>query len=212
MIIRRETQADCRRVEEIIRKAFYNLYQPGCAEHYLAHIMREHPDFIPELSLVAELDGQVVGSILYTKARLVDEAGAEKEILTFGPIAVLPEYQRRGVGKQLMARSFELAAELGYDLVVILGAPANYVGSGFKSCKRYNICGEDGSFPMAMLARELGPQTLDGRRWTYHYSPVLAAIDQEAVERFDQGFAERLEQKYQPSQEAFYIYSHATLQ
>lgn len=98
MIIRNETRADRRAVEELIRRAFYNLYVPGCVEHYLAHVMREHEDFIPELDFVAELDGQIIGNIMYTKARLVDEGGAEKEILTFGPVCIAPEYQRNLAG------------------------------------------------------------------------------------------------------------------
>lgn len=81
MVIRNEKDADRETVEEITRRAFYNLYIPGCVEHYLVHIMREHEDFIPELDLVAELDGQVIGNIMFTKARLVDEQGREKNIL-----------------------------------------------------------------------------------------------------------------------------------
>ena len=99
--IRRETQEDYRRVEELTRRAFWNLYVPGCSEHYLAHILRDHADFIPELDLVAELEGSIIGNIMYTKASLTDEDGTEKPILTFGPISVLPEYQRQGCGKAL---------------------------------------------------------------------------------------------------------------
>ena len=101
--IRTEQPSDRQRVEEITRRAFWNLYIPGCTEHYLVHIMRAHPDFIPELDLVAELDGQVVGNIMYTRNRLTDEHGAEKAILTFGPVSITPELQRRGYGRQLMA-------------------------------------------------------------------------------------------------------------
>ena len=116
--IRRETQEDYRRVEELTRRAFWNLYVPGCSEHYLAHILRDHADFIPELDLVAELEGSIIGNIMYTKASLTDEDGTEKPILTFGPISVLPEYQRQGCGKALIEASFRKAAELGYDVVV----------------------------------------------------------------------------------------------
>ena len=97
--------------------------------------MRNHEDFIPELALVAELDGKVIGNIMYTRARLVDQEGAEKQILTFGPVAekqiltfgpvsVLPEYQRQGYGKALIQQSFQGAVALGYDTVVIFGTPA----------------------------------------------------------------------------------------
>ena len=148
--IRNEAEEDYKIVEEITRKAFYNIHVPGCGEHYLVHIMRQHEDFIPELDFVIELDGRVIGNIMYTKSKLVDEAGMEKEILTFGPVCILPEYQRMNYGKQLMEYSFEQAAALGYDVIVIFGSPANYVGRGFK---RYNICTKDGKFPAAMMAK-----------------------------------------------------------
>ena len=106
VIIRKEEQKDWEIVENITREAFYNLYVPGCVEHYLVHIMRKHEDFIPELDFVLERNGQVIGNIMYTKARLIDENGIEKEILTFGPVSILPAYQRMGYGKMLMEHSF----------------------------------------------------------------------------------------------------------
>lgn len=160
--IRNETPADYQIVEDMTRRAFYNLYIPGCVEHYLVHVMRDHEDFIPELDFVLELDGRVIGNIMYTKARLTDEAGEEKEILTFGPVCVLPEYQRQGYGGKLMDYSFERAAALGYDVIVIFGSPVNYVGRGFQSCKKHNVCVEGGKYPAAMLVKELKPGALDG--------------------------------------------------
>ena len=137
--IRNEEERDYQIVEEITRKAFYNMYMPGCVEHYLVHIMRGHEDFIPELDLVAELDGQVIGNVMYTKATLTGGDGTMKEILTFGPVSIAPEHQRKGYGGQLLKHSFQRAAELGWDAVVIFGSPANYVGLGFKSCRRLNL-------------------------------------------------------------------------
>ena len=145
--IRNEEEADYKRVEEITRIAFWNLYIPGCNEHYLVHVMRSHEDFLPELDLVIEMDHQIIGNIMYTKAKLVDEAGEEKEILTFGPVCIIPEYQRMGYGKMLIEHSFEKAIALGYDVIVIFGNPNNYVSRGFKSCKKYNISLENGTFP-----------------------------------------------------------------
>ena len=155
--IRNEMESDYKAVEDITRKAFYNMYVPGCSEHYLVHIMRGHEDFIPELDFVLELDDRVIGNIMYTKARLVDEAGEEKEILTFGPVSVAPEYQRMGYGKMLMEHSFKQAVSLGYDVIVIFGSPMNYVSRGFKSCKKFNVCLENGTYPAAMMVKELVP-------------------------------------------------------
>lgn len=208
--IRNEEETDYGRVEEITRKSFWNLYVPGCIEHYLVHVMRSHKDFLPELDLVIEVDNRIIGNIMYTRARLVDESGEEKDILTFGPVCILPEYQRKGYGKRLMEYSFERAAALGYDLIVIYGNPNNYVSRGFKSCKKYNVCLENGTYPAAMMVKELRPNVLDGRKWVYHQSPVYD-IDEQEAGRFDEGL-ESMEKKYQPSQEEFYIHSHSIIQ
>ena len=205
--IRNERETDYKIVEDITRKTFYNVYVPGCMEHYLVHIMREHEDFIPELDFVIEVDGQIVGNIMYTKAKLTDEAGAEKEIVTFGPVSILPKYQRKGYGKMLIEHSLKRAAELGYEAVVIMGSPANYVGSGFQCCRKYNICVEKEKYPAAMLVKELKPGALDGKLWFYSDSPVMN-VDERVAQAFDDGL-EKMEKKWMPSQEAFYIMSHA---
>lgn len=210
IIIRNEKEGDYADVEMITRNAFWNLHIPGCYEHYLVHVMRKHEDFVQELDFVAELDGQVIGNVMYTKAKLIDEAGGQKQILTFGPICIRPEDQRRGYSKSLLEYSFEKAAELGYDVIVIFGNPGNYMTHGFKSCKKYNVSAEGGAYPSAMLVKELKPGVLDGRKWYYHESPVYN-IDNIEAERFDEQFETR-EKKYQHSQEEFYIHSHSFIQ
>lgn len=210
VIVRNEEQKDWAVVERITRQAFYNLYVPGCVEHYLVHIMREHEDFIPELDFVLELDGQVIGNIMYTKAKLTDENGTEKEILTFGPVSIHPAYQRMGYGKMLMEHSFQAAIQLGYDTIVIFGSPANYVSRGFKCCKKYNVCIENGKYPAAMMVKELIPHILDGHKWLYQDSPVMA-ISEEEAERYDDTL-EPMEKKYLPSQDEFYIMSQAFIE
>jgi predicted N-acetyltransferase YhbS len=208
--IRHEEEKDYERVEEITRKSFWNLYIPGCIEHYLVHVMRPHKDFLPELDLVIEVDNQIIGNIMYTKTKLIDEFGKEKDILTFGPVSILPEYQRKGYGKKLMEYSFEQAAALNYDVIVIFGNPNNYVSRGFKSCKKYNVCLENGTYPTAMMVKELKPDVLDGRKWVYYQSPVFE-LDEQRAESFDEGL-ENQEKKYQPSQEEFFILSHSIIQ
>lgn len=175
----------------------------------MVHIMREHEDFIPELALVIERDGRVIANIMYTKAKLIDTDKNEKQVLTFGPISVLPEYQRQGYGKMLMEYSFEKAVSMGYDTVVIFGNPGNYVGRGFKSCKRYDVCLEGEKYPAAMLVKELKPGVLGGRKWIYCGSPVMN-IDEEKACLFDESL-ERLQKETRPSQEEFYILSNSFL-
>lgn len=208
--IRNEEERDYEKVEEITRRSFWNLYIPGCNEHYLVHVMRSHKDFLPELDLVIEVDNQIIGNIMYTKARLVDESGEEKEILTFGPVCIMPEYQRMGYGKMLIEHSFNQAVAIGYDVIVIFGNPSNYVSCGFKSCKKYNVCLENGTFPAAMMVKELKSEALDGRKWVYYDSPVME-IDEQEAELFDESLV-KMEKKFQPSQEEFYIHSHSIIQ
>ncbi len=207
--IRNETPADYQAVETLTRKAFYNLYEPGCSEHYLVHIMRGHADFIPELAFVAELNGEVVGNIMYTKAALVDDLQNKKDILTFGPVSIAPEHQRRGYGRQLMEHSFQKAVELGYDTIVIFGSPANYTCRGFVSCRKHHIRAGNGTYPTAMMVKELAPGVLDGRAWTYYDTPLFQ-FDPAEAQAYDDTLPP-MEKKYQPSQEEFYIYSRSVL-
>ena len=102
LTIRLETEKDYAAVENLTREAFWNVYKPGADEHYYVHTMRSHPDFIPELAFVLEKDGRIVGNIMYTKAWLEDENGERKEILSFGPLCIAPEYQRQKLGKMLI--------------------------------------------------------------------------------------------------------------
>lgn len=205
--IRCEEPRDYETVEELTREAFYNLYLPGCVEHYLVHTMRSHPDFIPQLDLVLELDGQIIGYIMYTRATLTDPDGQVKDILTFGPLCIHPRHQRRGYGKLLMRRSFQLASAMGYDTVVIFGMPSNYVSSGFVSCKKHRVCVEGGKFPAAMLVRELRPGALDGRTWCYRDSPVMAVRPEDAL-AYDDTLPPKA-RLHTPAQEAFYIMSRS---
>ena len=208
--IRKEEQKDWAVVEKITRQAFYNLYVPGCVEHYLVHIMRGHEDFIPELDFVLELNGDVIGNIMYTKAKLMDENGKQKNIVTFGPVSILPAYQRKGYGKMLMEYSFQEAMKLGYDVIVIFGSPCNYVSRGFKSCLKYYVSLEDHTYPAAMLVKELKPDALDNKHWVYFQSPAFD-FDPEDAEQFDANL-EHWEKKWQSSQESFYIISRSLLQ
>ena len=210
-IIRLENESDYFTVENITRKAFWNINVPGCSEHYFVHVMRSHKDFIPQLDFVIEADGKVIGSVMYTKTKLIDENGNEKQSITFGPVSIHPDYQRKGYGKALLEYSFEKARELGYDVIVIFGNPDNYVARGFKSCQKYNICLEGGVYPTAMLVKELKEGALDMRKWIFCESSASEPCnDSDAVEKFDALFPAK-KKKWQPSQEEFYIHSHSAV-
>lgn len=206
-VIRQEREEDFYAVEALIKRAFWNQYVPGCNEHYLAHGLRSHPDFIKELSLVLEdKQGRILGTVMYTKSWLTDENGEVKNILTFGPLAVEPSCQRMGYGKALLERSFEIARKLGYDVIAIFGDPDNYVARGFKSCLKYNVCLED-SYPAALLVKELEEGSLDGRKWSFKESPAFD-MDMEGFDEFDRTH-EKMMPEYRTSQESFFIHSHS---
>jgi len=203
IIIRNETENDYRVVEELTREAFWNLYFPGCVEHYLVHNMRNHPDFLKELNFVAEYDGKIVGNIMYTKAWLIDELGKEIDIVSFGPLSVLPEYQRKGIGSALINHSKNIAMANGVKAIVILGDPHNYCKHGFKSSKDMNISDINGNYPYGMLALVLDEKALAGHIWKYRYSAVFD-IDEKDADAYDHSF-EKKEKGYRYSQEIFSI-------
>lgn len=209
MIIRNELISDYRTVEEMIKSAFWNLSVPGCNEHYFAHQVRKSDDFIPELDFVMEEDGQIIGHIIYVKAKLVAKDGKEKEILSFGPFTIHPDYQRKGYGRLLLEYSFEEARKLGYDTVAIFGNPENYACYGFKNCRRYNVCLEEDVYPVALMVKELSEGVLSGDNWKYVESPAHN-LDESGFEEYDSTFPQ-MEKGYKYTQELFYIYSRSNL-
>ncbi|NLT08906.1 MAG: N-acetyltransferase [Ruminococcus sp.] len=210
-IIRLETKNDYYEVENLAREAFWNLSIPGCSEHYFMHVLRQHEAFIPELDYVIEYNGKIVGCVMYSESKFIDENGAEKPVLTMGPICVLPEFQRKGLSRMLLEHTFAKGIEMGYDTVINFGNPDNYVARGYKSCKKFNVSLEGGTFPAAMLVRELKEGALEGRKWTYYQNDADAPCDdEEAVEKYDALFPSKVK-AWQPSQEEFYIHSHSAI-
>ena len=160
MIIRNERKNEYRTVEELTREAFWNLYVPGCNEHFCLHNMRESKDFIPELDLVAEFDKKVIGNIVYTRGKVIDDAKKIHDVICFGPVSVLPVYQRRGVGSALIKYSLDKARSLGFTAVCIYGDPRYYRRFGFRCAERYDITNSEGKFAVALMALELAPGVL----------------------------------------------------
>lgn len=131
IIIRQETPADYAAVEHLTREAFWNVYRPGCLEHYVVHVLRNDPAFVPELDLVMEQDGALIGHVLYMRAIIKADDGREIPMMTFGPISIRPDLQRRGLGKYLLDYSMEKAKELGTGILCIEGNLDFYGKSGF---------------------------------------------------------------------------------
>ncbi|NUN68408.1 MAG: N-acetyltransferase [Bacteroidetes bacterium] len=210
IIIRPEMETDHRGVEELTRAAFWNLYTPGCDEHYLVHVMRTHPDFIRSLDLVAEIDGKLAGNIMYTRSFLRSADGEQRETVTFGPVSVHPDHQRKGIGSALIRHTVALVQQQHIPAIIIYGNPSNYVSLGFVGAKRFNISTPDGSYPSAMLVLPLREELLTGRQWTFHESSVFS-FDKQEAEAFDAGFPPMVRQ-HAPSQELFSILSRSTVQ
>jgi putative acetyltransferase len=205
--IRNEQPADHRAVEEITRMAFWNVHVPGCNEHYLVHIMRDHKDFIRELDFVLEINNEIIGNIMYTRSWLIHESGSALDSLTFGPVSIAPQYQRKGYGSLLIDHSIQKAMERGEDAIVIYGNPGDYVKFGFKSCRKYMVTNQNNEYPTAMLVKELKDGVLGNKKWIYKESDVYNVDDNEA-ERFDQQF-EKMEKRVTASQEEFYILANS---
>ncbi len=208
--IRQEEKRDFRRVEELMREAFWNLYFPGAHEHYVVHTMRTHEDFIPELSHVIEVDGVVQGAIFYTKSKVLLANGAEYATISFGPVCIAPNLHRQGLGRKLIEYTLNLAKELGHEAVLTLGYPYHYAPYGFVGAKTYGIAGGDGNFYTGLLALALSEkafavckeQTLqDGTPCTAVFSTVFEVTPQD-VDAFDATFAPK-EKAFQESQKEF---------
>ena len=209
--LRLETEKDYHEVESLAREAFWNLSVPGCSEHLFMHALRQHEAFVPQLDFVAEENGKIIGSVMYSESYLEDEKGNRKTVLTMGPLCVHPDHQRKGVGKALLEHTFGLAKEMGYDVVINFGNPDNYVARGYKSCRKYKVCFEGDIYPAALLVKELKEGALDGRKWFYHQNDADAVCeDEKAVEEYDSRFEPKVK-AWQPSQEEFYIHSHSVI-
>lgn len=204
LLIRNEQPQDHFEVENLTRQAFWNLYFPGCCEHYLAHVMREHPDFVSDMDFVAVSDGKIIGNIMYTRSHIIDESGKKIDTLSFGPFSVLPEFQHKGVGTALLEHSKKIAIEKGCPAITIYGDPHNYCKHGFKCSKDMNVSSPEGKYPYGLLVLELEKVRLDGHKWKCYQSDVYN-IDQNQVEQFDKQF-EPKEKGYKHSQ---YLFSMA---
>ena len=190
LIIRNEKREEYREVENLIRESFWNVYRPGCIEHYVIHKLRDDKAFIPELDFVMELNGRLIGQNMFMKANIKADDGRDIPIMTMGPICITPELKRKGYGKILLDYSLEKAIEYGCKALCFEGNIDFYGKSGFTYASNFGIRyhglpeGEDESF---FLCKELEEGYLDGT--TGEYSPPQGYyVDEAEAEEFDKGF------------------------
>ena len=175
IIIRNETEKDYRTVENLVRESFWNVYRPGCLEHYVLHHLRNNPAFIPELDFVMEKDGQIIGQNVFVRATIKADDGRNIPIMAMGPICIAPEFKRQGYGKQLLDYSLDRATKFGCGALCFEGNIDFYGKSGFTYASKFGIRyhnlpeDADSSF---FLCKELIPQYLNNI--TGEYAPPKA--------------------------------------
>jgi predicted N-acetyltransferase YhbS/uncharacterized protein YdhG (YjbR/CyaY superfamily) len=173
-------------------------------EALLARKLRNCAVFVPELNYVAELNGSVIGSIVYTRSKVVGDDG-EWETLTFGPVSVLPKYQRDGVGSALIHKTLEIARELGYRAVLIYGHESYYPRFGFKPASEFGITTEDGKNFPAFMALPLYDGALDGVSGRLICDEVYSTLDKAESDKLNEKLAEPMDiDEYINSQPLFY--------
>ena len=195
--IRLEKQEDYRETENLVREAFWNVYRPGCSEHYVIHVLRDDPAFVKELDFVMEKNGRLIGQNMFMKTVIEADDGRAISVLTMGPIGITPPLKRKGYGKILLDYSLEKAAELGFGAVLFEGNIGFYGKSGFDYASRFGIRyhdlpeDADSSF---FLCRELIPGYLDGITGVYQ-TPQGYYVDDADVEEFDRAFPHKVKLK-----------------
>lgn len=185
--IRIETMDDWYNTELMTQHAFWNKHHLGCDEHYLVHKLRQHKDYLPEISRIAVKDGEVIGCIMYSIASVVDGAFTH-EIITFGPLSVDPKWQGCGVGELLLRETMKLAADKGYKGIVIFGEPDYYPRVGFKTCDHFNITTADGKNFDSFMGIELYEDSMKGIKGKFHESEVFKNLPKEQVEEYNKKF------------------------
>ena len=190
LIICNEKREDYRAVENLIRESFWNVYRPGCLEHYVIHKLRDDEAFVPELDFVMELDGKLIGQNMFMRANIKADNGRDIPIMTMGPICITPKLKRKGYGKILLDYSLEKAKEYGCKAICFEGNIDFYDKSGFDYASSFGIRyhglpdGEDASF---FLCKELEAGYLDGITGEYA-TPQGYLVDEDEAEAFDKSF------------------------
>ena len=197
IVIRLEKKEEYREVETLIRESFWNVYKPGCSEHYVIHMLRNDPAFVKELDFVMEIDGKLIGQNMFMRTIIESDDGRTIPVLTMGPICITPELKRKGFGKILLDYSLEKATELDYGAVLFEGNIDFYGKSGFDYARnfgiRYHDLPEDADDSF-FLCKELIPGYLEGITGVYQ-TPQGYYVDDSDVETFDKDFPPKKKEK-----------------
>ena len=202
MNIRLEQPEDYREVENLTREAFWNVYAPGCVEHYVLNQYRNNPDFIKELDFVLEEDRKIIGHVMFSKAEIIKEDGSVFPAWTFGPISIHPDYKRKGYGLKLLQYALEKAREMGIGVICMEGNIDFYKHAGFVVASslgiHYHAEPKDAEVPY-FLAQELIPGYLNGLEGTYHTPKgyFVAFEDKDAFEAYEATFPKKEKKQHE---------------
>ena len=189
-IIRSEKTSDHRNTEDLVREAFWNVYRPGCSEHYVLHVLRDDPAFVKELNFVMEQHGRLIGQNIFVRTVINADDGRDIEVLTMGPICISPELQHKGLGRALLDYSVKKAREMGFGAVLFEGNINFYGKCGFDYAEKFGIRYHDlpdGADQSFFLCKELKEGFLDGVTGVYQ-TPQGYYVPDEEVEEFDKSF------------------------
>lgn len=196
--------ADYRKTETLTREAFWNRYSPACSEHYLVSLMRTCPERVEELDCVALCGGRIVGNVLYLQSHIDTDRGDRLTVLSLGPIAVLPEYQGRGIGKMLIDHTRRQARQMGFRAIFLCGDPDYYTRVGFSLAEQWGIRTAENTYLVALHACELYETALAGAQGRYYEHPIYNEVaDEAAVARFDLAFPPKPVLRDTPTQRRF---------
>lgn len=198
--IRRERPEDFRETEILTRKAFWDVYKPGCDEHLVAHKLREAAVFVGELDLVACEGEPIVGNIMYTRARVIAANGQVHEGLCMGPVSVLPTHQGRGIGGRLIEESVAIAKEMGFAGIFLYGNPFYYARFGFRKAEEFGVMTSDGKSYDYFMGLELAPGRLAGVSGNFFYDDAFH-VNADELEEFEKLFPKR--EKHKTSTQLF---------
>ena len=187
IVLKKEEEKDFFDVEKLTREAFWNVYRPGCCEHLVLHKLRKSRSFIPELDFIALDNKKIVGNIVYSKGKIVNSNRKEHNVLTFGPISVLPSHQKKGIGSKLISHTIKIAQDLGFKAIIIFGDPNYYKRFGFENAEKFNIQTSDGANFDAFMVKELYKGSLDDIYGNF-YQDNSFHVEDEEVEEFDKKF------------------------
>lgn len=188
LIIKKTETPEYFATENLTREAFWNMYKPGCDEHFCLHLLRKSNSYIRELDLIAVLEEEIVGHIISTKARVIDEQSIEHEVLCVGPISVMPSLQNQGIGTKLINHSISIAQEMGFKGMILFGNPDYYSRFGFTNAQKYKITTKDNHNFDPFMALELTENGLDDIKGRFFEDEVFFVKEEELIE-FEQKFS-----------------------